>query len=74
MKPVRLIAKLIGNSSREGEIVLDIFGGSGTTMIAAEQLNRRCYMMELDPHYADVIIERWEKFTGEKAVRIKEAA
>lgn len=74
MKPVRLIAKLIGNSSREGERVLDIFGGSGTTMIACEQLNRICYMMELDPHYADVIIERWEKFTGQKAVRIKEVA
>lgn len=74
MKPVRLIAKLIGNSSREGEKVLDIFGGSGTTMIACEQLNRICYMMELDPHYADVIIERWEKFTGQKAVRIKEVA
>ena len=73
MKPVRLIAKLIGNSSRERERVLDIFGGSGTTMIACEQLNRICYMMELDPHYADVIIERWEKFTGQKAVRIKEA-
>ena len=75
MKPVRLIAKLIGNSSRERERerVLDIFGGSGTTMIACEQLNRICYMMELDPHYADVIIERWEKFTGEKAERIKEA-
>ena len=74
MKPVRLIAKLIGNSSREGERVLDIFGGSGTTMIACEQLNRICYMMELDPHYADVIIERWEKFKGQKAVRIKEVA
>ena len=73
MKPVRLIAKLIGNSSRERERVLDIFGGSGTTMIACEQLNRICYMMELDPHYADVIIERWEKFTGEKAARVKEA-
>ena len=73
MKPVRLIAKLIGNSSREGEIVLDTFGGSGTTMIACEQLNRICYMMELDPHYADVIIERWEKFTGQKAKLIKEA-
>ena len=73
MKPVRLIAKLIGNSSREGEIVLDTFGGSGTTMIACEQLNRICYMMELDPHYADVIIERWEKFTGQKAERIKAA-
>ena len=74
MKPVRLIAKLIGNSSRERERVLDIFGGSGTTMIACEQLNRICYMMELDPHYADVIIERWEKFTGQKAVKIKEVA
>lgn len=74
MKPVRLIAKLIGNSSRERERVLDIFGGSGTTMIACEQLNRICYMMELDPHYADAIIERWEKFTGQKAVRIKEVA
>lgn len=73
MKPVKLIAKLIGNSSQEGELVLDIFGGSGTTMIAAEQLNRRCYMMELDPHYADVIIERWENFTGQKAERIKAA-
>lgn len=74
MKPVRLIAKLIGNSSRERERVLDIFGGSGTTMIACEQLDRICYMMELDPHYADVIIERWEKFTGQEAVKIKEAA
>ena len=73
MKPVKLIARLIGNSSREGELVLDIFGGSGTTMIAAEQLNRRCYMMELDPHYADVIIERWQNFTGQTAKLIKEA-
>lgn len=71
MKPVKLIARLIGNSSREGELVLDIFGGSGTTMIAAEQLNRRCYMMELDPHYADVIIERWQNLTGQKAERIE---
>jgi len=71
MKPVKLIARLIGNSSREGELVLDLFGGSGTTMIAAEQLNRRCYMMELDPHYADVIIERWENLTGRKAEKIR---
>ena len=49
-------------------------GGSGSTLIACEQLNRKCYMMELDPHYADVIIERWEKFTGKKAEKIKEAA
>jgi len=73
MKPVKLIARLIGNSSREGELVLDIFGGSGTTMIAAEQLNRRCYMMELDPHYADVIIERWQNLTGQTAQKIKGA-
>lgn len=73
MKPVKLIARLVGNSSRERERVLDIFGGSGTTMIACEQLGRSCYMMELDPHYADVIIERWQNFTGQTAERIKEA-
>ena len=73
MKPVKLIARLIANSSREGEAVLDIFGGSGTTMIACEQLGRSCYMMELDPHYADVIIERWQNFTGQTAKLIKEA-
>lgn len=70
MKPVALVARAIGNSSKEGEIVLDLFGGSGTTLIAAEQLGRRCYMMELDPHYCDVIIARWEKLTGKEAVKI----
>jgi DNA modification methylase len=50
--------------------VLDLFGGTGTTLIASEQLNRKCYMMELDPHYCDVIIARWEKLTGNKAERI----
>lgn len=70
MKPVRLIGNLIRNSSRKGEIVLDTFGGSGTTMIACEQLGRRCRMMELDPHYCDVIIARWEKLTGKKAEKI----
>lgn len=69
MKPVKLISRLVGNSSRERERVLDVFGGSGTTMIACEQLNRSCYTMELDPHFADVIIERWEKFTGKKAIK-----
>ena len=73
MKPVKLIARLVANSSRERERVLDIFGGSGTTMIACEQLGRSCYMMELDPHYADVIIERWQNFTGQTAKLIKEA-
>lgn len=48
----------------------DLFGGSGSTLIACEQLNRTCYMMELDPKYVDVIIDRWEQFTGEKAVKI----
>lgn len=67
MKPVNLIARLIRNSSKPGWTVLDSFGGSGTTMIAAEQLGRKCLMCELDPHYCDVIIERWENFTGRKA-------
>lgn len=70
MKPVKLVARLMYNSSRRGDAVADIFGGSGTTMIAAEQLGRRCFMMELDPHYCDVIIARWEALTGEKAERI----
>lgn len=68
MKPVRLIGKLILNSSNQDDSVLDLFGGSGTTLIAAEQLKRSAYLMELDPKYVDVIIDRWEKFTGEKAV------
>ena len=71
MKPVRLIARTMRNSTRPGETVLDLFGGSGTTMIAAEQLGRTAYLMELDPRYCDVIIERWEKFTGQKAQRIR---
>lgn len=52
--------------------VVDLYGGSGSTLIACEQLNRKCYMMELDPHYVDVIIQRWENFTGEKAVLLNE--
>jgi len=67
MKPVKLCARLITNSTRKGDTVLDLFGGSGTTMIAAEQIGRKCYMMELDPKYVDAIIERWESLTGEKA-------
>lgn len=73
MKPVKLIARLVRNSSRTGERVLDIFGGSGSTMMACEQLNRECYMVELDPHYCDVIIQRWENFTGRKAEKINGA-
>jgi len=70
MKPVPLCAKAIENSSKAGDIVLDLFGGSGSTLIACEQLNRTCYMMELDPIYCDVIIKRWENFTGKKAVKL----
>ena len=70
MKPVELVANAILDGSQADMIVLDVFGGSGTTLIAAEQLGRRAYMMELDPKYVDVIIDRWEKLTGEKAVRI----
>ena len=68
MKPIRLLAKLITNSSRKGDAVMDLFGGSGSTLIACEQLGRKCFMAELDPRYCDVIIERWESFTGGKAV------
>ena len=71
MKPVELMAKAINNSSRRENIVLDLFGGSGSTLIACEQLERRCYTMELDPKYCDVIIKRWEAFTGETAVKIE---
>lgn len=70
MKPVDLVANAILDGSQADMIVLDAFGGSGTTLIAAEQLGRRAYLMELDPKYVDVIIDRWEKLTGEKAVRI----
>ena len=70
MKPIKLLATQIRNSSKKSDIVLDLFGGSGSTLIACEQLNRVCYMMELDPKYCDVIIKRWENLTGQKAVKI----
>lgn len=69
-KPVRLSATAIENTTNDDSIVLDVFGGSGSTLIACEQLNRTCYMMELDEKYCDVIIKRWENLTGEKAVLI----
>ena len=68
MKPVELVEKAINNSSKPGDVVIDLFGGSGTTLIASEQTKRRCRMMELDPKYCDVIITRWETLTGKKAV------
>lgn len=69
-KPIALCSRAIKSSSREGEICLDVFGGSGSTLIACEQLNRVCYMCELDPRYCDVIVKRWENFTGKKAVKL----
>lgn len=68
MKPVKLLAKLLRNSTRYGDCVLDAFGGSGSTLMACEQIGRTCYMMEYEPKYVDVIIKRWEGFTGKKAV------
>lgn len=70
MKPIALFSYEIQNSSNENEVVLDSFGGSGTTLICCEQLNRKAYLMELDPKYVDVIINRWETFTGQKAVKL----
>ena len=66
-KPVELIDNEILISSKNDSIVVDFFGGSGSTMISCEKNNRKCFMMELDPHYCDVIVARWEKFTGKKA-------
>lgn len=66
-KPVELIEKAINNSSKAGDIIIDCFGGSGSTMIAAEKLGRYARLMELDPKYCDVIVKRWEEFTGKKA-------
>ena len=69
-KPVELAVRAMQYSSREGEHVLDLFGGSGSTLIAAEQAGRKAFLMELDGLYCDVIVERWEKFTGKKAERV----
>ena len=74
MKPIALVENAILNSNTEGDLVLDGFGGSGTTLIACEQLGRTCYMMEIDPKYVQVIINRWEAMTGEKAVLLNDRA
>ena len=70
MKPVALMTRAITNSSLPGNIVLDSFLGSGSTLIACEKTGRVCYGVELDPKYVDVIIKRWEDYTGQKAVKI----
>ena len=69
-KPVRLAGRALKKNSLEGDIVLDLFGGSGSTLIACEQSNRKGYLMEIDPKYANVIISRYEKFTGKKTVKV----
>lgn len=71
MKPIELISYPLQNSSKKGDLILDPFGGSGSTLMAAEQTERTCHTMELDLHYCDVIINRWEEFTGEKAELVK---
>ena len=70
MKPLKLLARLIKNSSRQGDVVLDTFGGSGSTLITCEQLGRRCYTMELDPKYVDVIVKRYQAFTKAPSVTL----
>jgi DNA modification methylase len=67
-KPVELIERALGNSSKSGDVVIDCFGGSGSTLIACEKLHRHARLMELDPKYCDVIIKRWQDFTGQKAI------
>lgn len=69
-KPIALCSRAIKSSSRENEKVLDVFGGSGSTLIACEELKRNAYIMELEPKWVDVIIDRWEQFTGQKAVKL----
>lgn len=69
MKPIELVGNAIKDGTLPDMSVLDVFGGSGSTLIACEQLARICYMLEIDPHYCDVIIARWEKYTGNKAVK-----
>lgn len=67
-KPVGMLSKIIDDFSDEGDVILDCFGGSGSTLLACEQTGRKCCMMELEPHYIDIIIKRWENLTGIKAV------
>jgi DNA modification methylase len=71
VKPVALIADAIKDCSARGDIVLDPFLGSGTTLMAAEQTQRRCYGLEIEPVYVDTIVRRWEVFTGKKAVHVE---
>lgn len=69
MKPVELVERAVENSSRRGDIVLDSFAGSGTTLIACQRRNRRACLLELDPRYVDVICRRWQRYSGKSAIR-----
>ena len=70
-KPVTLLVDILTQWGQETESVVDLYGGSGSILIACEQMQKQCFTMELDPHYCDVIIDRWEQFTGQKAKRIE---
>ena len=70
-KPIELISIALKNSTNKGDLVIDLFGGSGSTLMACQQLERRCYTMELDPKYVDTIVKRWEEFTGLKAKQLQ---
>ena len=74
MKPVELVERAVRNSSRPGQLVLDPFGGSGTTLIAAEKAQRRAALIELDPQYVDVIVRRWQEWSGKQATRESDCA
>ena len=67
-KPIRMLSEVIRDFTEEKNIIVDVFCGSGSTLMACEQTSRRCFMCELDPHYIDVIVNRWENYTGKKAV------
>lgn len=71
-KPIKMLSEILEDFTKQDNVILDVFGGSGSTLIACEQLDRTCYMMELDPKYCDVIIKRWESLTGEKAVLLRD--
>jgi len=72
MKPLPLMERAIANSSGAGDLVLDLFAGSGSTLIACERTGRRCAALELDPRYVDVVLARWERFSGSVAERLDE--
>lgn len=70
-KPIKLVAWFLNRYSKENDIVADLYGGSGSTLIACEQLKRRCYMCEIDEHYCDIILQRWETLTGQEAILLE---